>query len=142
MAGLFRLLPVLVLVFGLAQDGRAQTLEAERAAIQSVIGSQMDAFKVDDGELAFSYAAPSIQKIFRNSDNFMTMVRQGYAPVYRPVEIDYRDIAVVNGKLVQRVFIRGADGEAVIATYTMEKTADGSWKISGCEIEKLPEVSA
>lgn len=115
---------------------------SNQQAVQKIIGSQIEAFKADNGDLAFSYAAPSIKRMFRNSENFMAMVREGYAPVYRPAEVEFRDLSAVGDSLVQRVYIRGVNGEAVIATYTMQQAEDGSWKISGVYIEKLPEVSA
>lgn len=114
----------------------------QEVLIQRVISDQIEAFQADDGARAFSHAAPTIQNIFRNPDNFMAMVREGYAPLYRPAEIDFRDLSAVGRNFVQRVYIRGANGEAVIAAYTMQLMADGSWKISGCQIEKLPELAA
>ena len=50
---------------------------------QSVIRSQEEAFAQDDAAAAFTFAAPVIQGLFRTPEIFMTMVRNGYAPVYR-----------------------------------------------------------
>ena len=136
------LMVVATLVLGLVSSNIALASGAKNEAIQQVIGSQLEAFKRDDGAAAFSFASPNIQRIFRNPENFMAMVRQGYAPVYRPAEVEFRDVEQLGNALVQRVFIRGADGEAVIASYSMIQMPDGSWRISGCEIEKLPELAA
>ena len=46
--------------------------------------AKLDAFKADDGPQAFAYASPAIQSIFKDADTFMTMVRAGSQPVYRP----------------------------------------------------------
>ena len=56
----------------------------DQAAIQTVIESQLAAFQRDDGSEAFSYASPGIRGKFRNAENFMAMVQQGYSAVYRP----------------------------------------------------------
>ena len=51
--------------------------------VQTTITSQLDAFLQDDFARAFEYASPSIQRMFRNSDNFGMMVTglsNGVAP--------------------------------------------------------------
>ena len=58
--------------------------EADSGAIQGTIRSQLEAFKADDGEAAYSYAAPNVKAIFPTADAFMTMVKRAYQPVYRP----------------------------------------------------------
>ncbi len=64
---------------------RAEALsDADKMAFRDIITNQLEAFKVDDGPRAYSYAAPMIKQIFPTPDVFMNMVRQGYAPVYRP----------------------------------------------------------
>jgi hypothetical protein len=52
-------------------------------AAQSIIRAQEEAFARDDGATAYSFASPALQNYFRNPDGFMSMVRSGYAPVYR-----------------------------------------------------------
>ena len=60
---------------------------ADQAAIRSVIAAQIEAFRRDDSAAAFSFASPTIQRIFGTPDQFMAMVRSGYQPVYRPREV-------------------------------------------------------
>ena len=57
---------------------------ADRAAIRQVIEGQLDAFRRDDGVAAFSFASPSIRRMFETPDIFMDMVLRGYQEVYRP----------------------------------------------------------
>jgi len=123
-----------------AQD--AEPSEADRAAIQNVIAGQLRAFLDDDGPRAYGFAAPGIQLIFPNHAVFMAMVRQGYAPIYRSVETEFRDItALAQGRWLQQVLIVGANGEVVLALYTMERQPDGTWKIAGCTIAKANEAT-
>jgi hypothetical protein len=112
---------------------------ADAAAIRDVIAGQLDAFRADDGAQAFAYASPAIQSIFKDPDTFMTMVRAGYQPVYRPQEVEFRDLVPLEGRWTQRVLVVGPDGVPVVAQYFMEKQPDGTWRIDGCVFERTTE---
>ena len=112
---------------------------ADAAAIRSVIEGQLNAFMADNAPQAFSYASPAIQSIFKDPDTFMSMVRAGYQPVYRPQEVEFRDLAPVEGRWTQRVLVVGPDGVPVVAQYIMEKQPDGSWRIDACVFERSTE---
>ena len=127
---------VLVLLFFTLPAG-AQTMpaevgEADRQAIRMVIEAQLGAFQRDDAVAAFAQASPSIQAMFQTPDRFMDMVRGGYRPVYRPRQVEFRDIIDLDGVPTQRVFIIGPDGAPIMALYPMELQSDGVWKIGGC----------
>lgn len=132
---------LLVLVLPLlALPATAQDIPpGDARAIHDVIQSQLDAFQRDDASTAYSYASPSIQQMFTTPDIFMEMVKTGYQPVYRPREVEFRDLGDVNGSLVQDVFLVGPDGKPVIARYIMQKQPDGSWRINGCVLAKAPD---
>ena len=139
------LLVCLVLLLGgerTADAGSDTVTAADRAAVQDVIRQQMDAFRRDDGQMAFSFATPDIRRMFQTPEVFMSMVRQGYAPVYRPREVEFRDVIARDGKVVQRVYVVGPDGVPVIALYTMERQSNGVWKIGGCTLLKSDDVTA
>ncbi len=122
---------------------RADELDsASAAAIRSVIENQMAAFKVDDGPAAFSFASPGIQQQFQTPETFMAMVKTGYAPVYRPQSVEFRELMQAARGPVQVVHIVGPDGRAVLALYTMEQQPDGSWRIDGCTLTAAPDVGA
>jgi hypothetical protein len=141
-----RLALTLALLLGLAATGGALAQEqlgsADGAAIRGVIESQLDAFRRDDGPGAFARASPDIRAMFRDPDTFMGMVRGGYAAVYRPREVEFRDLGLEGGRWIQRVLFVGPDGVPVIARYTMERQPDGSWLIDGCVLERAPDVTA
>ena len=46
---------------------------------------------------------------------------------------------MIEGRLVQRVYMVGPDGIAVLADYEMQRQPDGSWRINGCSIAKAPD---
>lgn len=142
-----RLLAMLALVAALAatsavaQERPADVGAADRAAIEGVIVRQIEAFQRDDGDAAFGFASPGIQGMFVTPERFMAMVRGGFRPVYRPREYRFARLSTVGDVLVQYVAIVGPDGAPVIAAYTMEQQADGSWRIAGCELLLPPGES-
>lgn len=113
----------------------------DAGAIRQVIEAQLDAFRRDDGARAFGYASPGIQGMFGTPETFMAMVRTGYPQVYRARRTQFEPVATEGGRIVQRVLIEGADGQPVVARYTMEQQADGSWRIAGCTIEESGQVA-
>ena len=119
----------------LMAPGKAQGLsQTDRQAIASVIESQLDAFRRDDGVAAFAHASPTIRDMFGTPDIFMDMVRQGYAPVYRPQHYEFRSLDDSTAVPTQDVYLIGPDGGPVIARYTMQRQPDGSWRIAGCQL--------
>lgn len=106
-------------------------------AIRAIISDQMAAFRRDDAVAAFNDASPFIQGRFQQPDIFLQMVRSGYTPVYRPHEVEFRDLVEAPDGLEQRVFVMGPDGRAYLAHYQMQRQNDGSWKINGCTLEPL-----
>jgi hypothetical protein len=111
--------------------------EEDVGAGQSVIRSQEEAFTRNDAEAAYTFAAPGIKNLFRTPETFMSMVRNGYAPVYRHQSFAFGRAAVSEGRIMQEVQIIDADGVAWQALYTLEHQSDGSLKISGCVLVKL-----
>lgn len=136
---MFRFLsvPLFFVMFAIVPQARAETSETDRAEIVRIIGAQMDAFIRDDGVEAFSYAAPSIQAMFRTPERFMTMVQRGYPPVYRPQNVQFLDLVESDGRPLQKVQVVGPDGLPVMAVYTMEMQSDGTWRIAGCVLFRL-----
>lgn len=141
------LLAVLLAGAGIAQfQAQAQSqdpVESEAGtAVIGVIQSQMAAFLRDDGAAAFAHAAPGIQRIFQTPEIFMTMVRGGYAPVYRPREVEFLAPRAEGPDIVQPVRVTGPDGESVIALYRMQLQPDGTWKIAGVVLIRTGERSS
>ena len=112
---------------------------ADAAAIRAVISDQLGAFLRDDRTAAFADASPTIQQIFHDPETFMQMVRSAYQPVYRSSSVEFRELGMVEGRLVQRVYMVGPDGVAVLADYEMQRQPDGTWRINGCSIERAPD---
>ena len=113
--------------------------DADRSAIHQAVESQLLAFGQDDADAAFAYASPETKKQFGTAQNFMRMVRVGYAPVYRHKSLEFGRISQVDGNVVQRVYLVGMDNVSVIALYFMEQQEDGNWLIGGCVLADKPQ---
>lgn len=122
-------------LFALLLSGAAfaDPTAADRTAIRQVVEQQLRAFQRDDGEAAFSYASPNIRSMFGTPERFMDMVRGAYRPVYRPREVAFRDLQVIDDEPVQPVVLVGPDGVPVMALYKMEwQEQEQVWRINGC----------
>lgn len=137
MAMLFLILPA----GGKAQEFAASELtDMDRRAIRSVIERQLTALEHDDGELAFSYASPLLQRQFRNPERFLDVVKNEYPAVYHPRDVQFRALDATFDGPVQTVFLFGPDGEPVLALYYMQQQPDGGWKINGCALAAAPDI--
>ena len=123
---------------------RAENLSpADQQAIQSTIQAQLNAFAVDDSATAYAQAAPLVKNFFPDVNTFMTMVKRGYAPVYRNTNRNFGKVFEDNiGRPTMRVVLTAEDGKRYEAIYAMEKQPDGTWKIAGCALILIPSVDA
>ena len=112
---------------------------ADIASVQAVISAQIEAFKRDDGKVAFSFAAPDIRKMIATPDIFMAMVRQQYAAVYRPRYLEYLEPFVTEKHVFQPLILSGENGITVLARYVVERQADGDWRITSVTLSPAPE---
>ncbi|MEM7296342.1 MAG: DUF4864 domain-containing protein [Pseudomonadota bacterium] len=112
---------------------------AQEQGIQATINAQIEAFKLDDFETAFTHASPNIQTMFGNPERFGVMVRQGYPMVWRPGALDYLELRELSGQLWQKVMIEDSRGTAHILDYRMVQI-DGVWRIAGVRILEAPGV--
>src|SRR4029078_811178 len=117
--------------------------DAEAQEFQSVITSQLNAFNADDGAAAYGFAAPTIKRMFPSPEIFMSMVKKGYAPVYRRQSYSFGSIGnEMGGAPPQHVTIVDVNGKTWTALYAMERQPDGSWKIVGCQLVEAPGADA
>ncbi|GGH36015.1 protein of unknown function [Cribrihabitans marinus] len=129
-------LSALVISLGLSLAAQAQNAE-----IEANISAQIEAFKADDFDAAFSYASPNIRQIFRTPENFGAMVRGGYPMVWRPGNVQFLELREIAGRLWQKVLITDAQGAIHILDYQMIKLESG-WKINGVQILQAPGAAA
>jgi hypothetical protein len=110
---------------------------SDQAAIRKVIESQIEALKAGDFERAFSFASPSLKNTLGTAEAFSSSVREPLVPMLKPHAVVFEDLKQVMGILTQGVLLFNQNGEAVVASYLMEKQENGDWKIGGCYLAPL-----
>ena len=127
---------LLGLAFGASVPARAQPVsEVDARAARTIVSAQLEAFAKDDAKRAFSYAAPSIRAMFGTPERFLAMVRAGYPVVYRASRVTFLIPLSDEGDLLQGVHLTDGAGTLWLATYRLERQADGSWRIAGCDLQ-------
>jgi hypothetical protein len=131
------LVALLAFVAGLAfaaPVGEPTLPATEWTAIRKVIGDQLAALKAGDGAKAMTFAAPGIQAQFGTPQNFMRMVREGYAALLDARHTQFLEGAVIDDAVVQPLRLVLPDDTVLVALYQMQKQPDGRWRIAGCMI--------
>ena len=128
------LLLLALVAFSLSARAAPEPGAADWTEIKRVLAAQRDALVDGNGQRAFSFAAPSIQRQFGDVDTFMRMVRQSYAPLIDARYVEFREGAVIGGDVVQPLRLVMKDGTVWVAIYGMQRQADGSWRIASCVI--------
>ena len=120
-------LPLLLLLVGHPAWAQADRTDAKTAAVPVV--KQLEAFRRDDFDTAFTFASGMIQERF-DRRNFEIMVRRGYPEIAQSTfaavtktELESPGLAYVTVK------IRGANGQSIEALY--ELVWEDDWKING-----------
>lgn len=112
----------------------SQPFSVNAVAAKAAVQGQLLAFANDDAELAFSFAAPIIQSVFKTPQNFIAMVIKSYPVVYRPVKVSFMKPESVGPDLLLPALMTDTRGKVWIANYTLQQQPDGKWLISGCEL--------
>ena len=115
-------------------------LEQDLFETEIIIKNQLQAFINKDAEEAFSYAAPMIKLRFDNPDNFMTMVKNYYEPVYNPKQYYFINAKYFEGSVYHQLQIVSQSNLSYLATYSLIKDND-EWKISGCSVYPMRQES-
>ncbi|MEM9350108.1 MAG: DUF4864 domain-containing protein [Pseudomonadota bacterium] len=121
--------------------GLAGPVAAQSDGIRSTISGQMEAFRADDFERAFTFAAPNIKRMFGTSERFGTMVRNGYPMVWKNAEIRYLELREIAGNLWQMVQVEDENGGFHYLDYMMVETPEG-WQIAAVQFLPEPGVGA
>lgn len=132
---------ILAMVFAVSLLGLSPSAQAQSTEIEGTISAQIEAFKADNFDQAFTYASPTIQGLFQTAENFGRMVRGGYPMVWRPSEVTYLELQERGGLLFQRVMIKDAAGAVHLLEYQM-LDLNGQWKINGVRLLANPPASA
>ena len=128
----FCLLLVAVPAFAVPPAGEPTLAASEWKAIRKVIGDQLRALKAGDGATAMTFAAPGIREQFGTPENFLQMVRNGYAPLLEARYTQFLDGALIEGAAIQPLRLVLPDNRVLVALYQMQRQPNGRWRIAGC----------
>jgi hypothetical protein len=103
---------------------------------KALVTRQLDAFAHDDAASAYALAVPELKTMFADSDGFMAMVKDKYAPVYRHRSVDFGDAVVDGDNVAITATLVDNDNQVWTAVYKLAKQPDGQWLIGGCILIK------
>ena len=116
------------------------SLKNELTMTQDIIESQIQAFQNKNAELAYSFASPMIKLRFNNPQEFMSMVKSYYEPVYNPKQYYFIDSKYFEGSIYHQLQIISQSNMSYLATYSLIKD-ENEWKISGCSVMPMKQES-
>lgn len=116
------------------------SLKNELTKTQDIIESQIQAFQNKNAELAYSFASPMIKLRFNNPEEFMSMVKSYYEPVYNPKQYYFIDSKYFEGSIYHQLQIISQSNMSYLATYSLIKD-ENEWKISGCSVMPMMQES-
>ena len=116
------------------------SLKNELTMTQDIIESQIQAFQNKNAELAYSFASPMIKLRFNNPQEFMSMVKSYYEPVYNPKQYYFIDSKYFEGSIYHQLQIISQSNMSYLATYSLIKD-ENEWKISGCSVMPMMKES-
>ncbi len=138
--GVRRIVPLAVLLALALATPAARAQTDEKAAAEPVM-RQLDAFRRNDYDTAFTFASGLIHQLFDRA-SFERMVKSGYPEIADSVRATV--IAAQTGPeghLYLIVKVRGANGQHIEAMYDMVRE-DGVWKINGVVAKPDPGEEA
>ena len=116
------------------------SLANDLSKTQDIIESQIQAFKNKNAELAYSFASPMIKLKFNDPQEFMSMVKSFYEPVYNPKQYYFIDSKYFEGSIYHQLQIISQSNMSYLATYSLIKD-ENEWKISGCSVLPMKQES-
>tara|TARA_B100000902_G_C27101925_1_gene809232 strand:- start:483 stop:905 length:423 start_codon:yes stop_codon:yes gene_type:complete len=128
----------LFIISGLSKADDSLAIDLSKT--QDIIESQIQAFKNKNAELAYSFASPMIKLKFNNPQEFMSMVKSFYEPVYNPKQYYFIDSKYFEGSIYHQLQIISQSNMSYLATYSLIKD-ENEWKISGCSVLPMKQES-
>ncbi|MGV8803392.1 MAG: DUF4864 domain-containing protein [Polaromonas sp.] len=123
-----------------AQAQAAPLSAADEASVRAAVEGQLAALASDDAGKAFSFAAPNVRQAVGTAERFLAMVRVHYPAIYRPASAafikpeSYGEPDQQGSQAIQRVHLLDDDGNAWVATYSLRRQSDNTWRITGCKV--------
>lgn len=111
---------------------------AGEAAMRSLIEAQVAAMRAGDWRGAFALASPDLQAQYGTATAFRDDVIAHYAPLPAVAGVGFIDIVTFRGLPTYRVTLSDRDGQTTTAYYLVRQLDDGSLRIAGCVMVRMP----
>ena len=112
--------------------------ESDKAMIRQLIEKQLQAFRQNDTETAFSLTSPIMQQKLTRQD-FMTILNEKYDCLIKPRSFIFRGFTLVNNYPALVSTIMDRQGSLAQGIFVMQHQPDYSWRIHGYELVPLSE---
>jgi hypothetical protein len=99
--------------------------------LYSVVNRQLLAFRADDFESAYRYAASGVQQKF-SSKQFELMIRRDFSAMTAAHRVEFGAIQLAGASAFVQVFLTTPDGAMRGFLYSITAEADG-WRIDGVQ---------
>jgi Domain of unknown function (DUF4864) len=110
----------------------------DQAAMRQLIEAQIAAMRADDWPGALALASPDLQAQYGTAAAFRDDVTAHYAPFPAVASAEFIDIVTFRGLPTYRVTLTGGDGSMMTAYYLVRRLDDGSLRIAGCVLVRVP----
>jgi Domain of unknown function (DUF4864) len=111
---------------------------ADEAAMRLLIEAQIAAMRADDWPSAFALASPELQAQYGTPAALRDDVTGHYAPLPAVANAEFIDIVMFRGLPTYRVTLRDGDGSTATAYYLVRRLDDGSLRVAGCVLVRVP----
>jgi hypothetical protein len=110
----------------------------DEAAMRLLIEAQIAAMRADDWLGAFALASPDLQARYGTPAALRDDVTAHYAPLPAVASAQFIDIVTFRGLPTYRVTLADDDGSRTTAYYLVRRLDDGSLRIAGCVLVRVP----
>jgi Domain of unknown function (DUF4864) len=111
---------------------------ADEATMRLLIEAQIAAMRADDWPGAFALASPDLQAQYGTPVALRDDVIARYAPFPAISGAEFIDIVTFRGLPTYRVTLADGDGLTTTAYYLVRRLDDGSLRIAGCVLVRVP----
>jgi hypothetical protein len=111
---------------------------SDEAAMRLLIDAQIAAMQAGDWPGAFALASPDLQAQYGAPVALRDDVIAHYAPLPAIASVEFIDIVTFRGLPTDRVTLADGDGSTTIAYYLVRRLDDGSLRIAGCVLVRVP----
>jgi hypothetical protein len=111
---------------------------ADEAAMRLLIEAQIAAMRADDWPGAFALASPDLQAQYGTPAALQDDVTAHYAPLPAIASAQFIDIVTFRDLPAYRVTLADGDGLTTTAYYLVRRLDDGTLRIAGCVLVRVP----